>query len=99
MLTMVEREDAAGVALYRLMFRLLKDYYASGKSTRPPLVRYPGQLSMLVAQLEAASEDCRELLRRKLQGEGDGLEAGVGPGMAGDHDVAGGHGCDGASAR
>ncbi|MEA4857082.1 MAG: hypothetical protein AAGU21_01200 [Solidesulfovibrio sp.] len=92
MLTMVEREDAAGVALYRLMFRLLKDYYASGKSTRPPLVRYPGQLSMLVAQLEAASEDCRELLRRKLQGEGDARNDPHDPGLAGGDGVAGGNG-------
>lgn len=99
LLTMAEREDAAGMALYRLMFRLLRDYRESGRGTRPASVRYPGQLSLLVAQIEAAVEDCRDLLRRKLEDGCDGLDGAHGPGMAGGDGLAGLHGRDGAAAR
>jgi|GEM_PF-3976762 len=98
-LTMAEREDAAGTALYRLMFRLLRDYRESGKSTRPYSVRYAGRLALLVEQIEAAAEDCRDLLRRKLEGEGDGLDVADDPGLAGGDGLAGGHGRAGGQAR
>ena len=99
MLTMSEREEAAGMALYRLMFRLLKDYRESGKSIRPDLVRYPGRLSLLLEEMDVVVGDCRELLRRKLRGEGDGLEDGADPALAGGDGVAGSHGRTGTPAR
>uniref|UniRef100_I2Q1B3 Uncharacterized protein n=1 Tax=Desulfovibrio sp. U5L TaxID=596152 RepID=I2Q1B3_9BACT len=99
MMTMVEREDAAGMALYRLMFRLLRDYRESGKGTRPASIRYAGRLTLLVEEIETTAADCRELLRRKLEGEGDALEASDGPGVAGGDGLAGGHGRAGAPAR
>ena len=91
-LTMIERENAAGTALYRLMFRLLKDYREANMSTRPDVVRYPGQLSMLLGQIDAAAEDCRELLRRKLEGVDDARSELDGPGMAGGDALVGGKG-------
>jgi hypothetical protein len=96
---MIERENLAGTALYQLMFRLLKAYREANMSTRPDVVRYPGQLSMLLGQIDAAAEDCRELLRLKLEGGDDARSDLDGPGLAGGDAVGGGHGRVRASAR
>ena len=99
LLTMIERENVAGTALYRLMFRLLKDYREANMSTRPDVVRYPGQLSMLLGQIDAAAEDCRELLRHKLEGDDDARSDLDGPGLAGGDALVGDAGRLRASAR
>jgi len=99
MLTMPEREEAAAAIVYDLMFRLLADYRRYGRSLRPGFVLEPQPLADLVERLETATGDCRELLRCKRMGAGDGLEACAGAGVAGGDALAGGCGRAGPSAR
>jgi len=84
MLTLIEREEAACSGLYRLMFRLLDEYRKFGGSLRPDMVRYPGQLSLLLDQFDQVRADCRMLQHLKRE-EGEDARK-----TASDFDVAGG---------
>lgn len=99
LLTMLEREEAAGAVLYGLVTRLVRDYREAQNSCRPPFIRDPRRLALVVGQIETALDDCRELLRCKEGGEGDGLDARDGLGLAGGDALDGGHGRVRASAR
>lgn len=99
MLTLREREEAAGAVLYGLVTRLVRDYREARNSCRPPFLREPRQLALVVGQLETVLGDCRELLRCKLEGGEDGLDAVAGPGMACGDGLAGGNGRSGQPAR
>lgn len=83
LLTLLEREEAAGAVLYGLVTRLLRDYREARNSCRPPFIRDPRQLALVVGQIETALDDCRELLRCKAEEADDILSDPAAPDPAG----------------
>jgi len=68
LLTIAAYETAVGAELHGLVWRLLRDFHAAGDSLRPEVVRSTGELARLALDLTTIADDCRGLLRRKLEG-------------------------------
>jgi hypothetical protein len=99
LMTVTENEAAVGAELHSLVWRLLENFRRHGNSLRPGVVQSPDELARLAFDMETVAGDCRDLLRRKTEGDGHDVATAVGAGLAGCHGLAGGHGRSGATAR